>query len=404
MEFQETRSSARHIVASLSVGSLLLLTTEAALALLVQLYLKSIDAPPLIISLSSSFAWMGALLAGPAWGVLADRRSKRLLLSIVLTASGLATAALGGLFPAAGTLLVATLRGLLVNGLAPVGMALISAASVERMRGRNLATFSASRVGGFVFGGILGGYLLTWFGFRWTFVLLGCLPLLGLPFILSLPEAPVAERPGERANSPFAALWNRELVLLYLAIMLRQVATGAVGALSFVYMANQGLTSGTMGFVGAVSPLTGTLTTFLFGWMADRWGRRVVILFGFAVVIAYPLAFSLARAPLTFALATLPLGLSFASYYTGATSRIGDIVPLDRQGAMLGLLDSSRGLGGVLGPILGGALVTFAGYEAMFLSMSAIALVAFVIVVAGLWPSTRGASSTSAPDAPSSEG
>ena len=379
-----TQRSTRSIIASLSIGALLLLTAEAAMALLIQLYLQSIDASPLVISLSSSLAWMGALLAGPAWGSLADRRSKRVLLSIILSASGLATAFLGSLPPAVGTLVLATVRGLLVNGMAPVGMALISAVSVAQMRGRNLAAFSASRVGGFVFGGVLGGLLLSWMGFRWTFLLLGALPWLGLPFIARLPSPPRSAVSEDRRPSALAAFRNRELVLLYTGIMLRQIATGAVGALSFVYMASYGLSSGTMGVVGAVSPLTGTLTTFLFGWMADRFGRRSVILFGFVVVILYPLAFSVARTPWTFALATLPLGLSFASYYTGATSRIGDIVPLERQGAMLGFLDSSRGLGGVLGPLLGGTIVSFAGYPAMFATMSAIAAIACVIVVIGL--------------------
>ena len=393
-----TQRSTRSIIASLSVGALLLLTAEAALALLIQLYLQSIDASPLVISLSSSLAWMGALLAGPAWGSLADRRSKRLLLSIILAASGLATACLGSLPPAAGTLVLATVRGLLVNGVAPVGMALISAVSVAGMRGRNLAAFSASRVGGFVFGGVLGGLLLSWIGFRWTFLVLGALPWLGLPFISRLPSPPVDAVSQSRRPSAWATLRNRELILLYTAVMLRQIATGAVGALSFVYMASYGLSSGTMGLVGAVSPLTGTVTTFLFGWMADRFGRRAVIRFGFAVIILYPLAFCVARTPWTFAFATLPLGLSFASYYTGATSRIGDIVPLERQGAMLGFLDSSRGLGGVLGPLLGGTVVSLAGYPAMFVTMTVIAAIACVIVFAGLGsPAASGQRDTDGP-------
>ena len=385
-----TPRSTRSIIASLSVASLLLLTAEAALALLIQLYLKSIHASPLVISLSSSLAWMGALLAGPAWGALADRRSKRVLLSIILAVSGLTTALLGGLWPAAGALVLSTLRSLMVNGLAPIGMALVSAVSVEQARGRNLAAFSASRVGGFVFGGVLGGVLLSWLGFQWTFILLGFLGFLGLSFVLRLPE-PQVPQTKTKAASTMTWLRNRELIFLYSAVMLRQIATGAVGALSFVYMASYGLSSSTMGLVGAVSPLAGTLTTFLFGWMADRFGRRVVIRFGFAVVILYPLAFCIARTPWTFALATLPLGLSFASYYTGATSRIGDLVPLDRQGAMLGFLDSSRGLGGVLGPLLGGTIVSFAGYPAMFVTMAVIAAVACTIVFVGLGPSAASA-------------
>ena len=125
----------------------------------------------------------------------------------------------------------------MVNGLAPIGMALVSAVSVEQARGRNLAAFSASRVGGFVFGGVLGGVLLSWLGFQWAFILLGFLGFLGLAFVLRLPE-PQAPRTKTQATPTLTWLRHRELILLYSAVMLRQNATGAVCALSFVYMAS----------------------------------------------------------------------------------------------------------------------------------------------------------------------
>ena len=59
---------------------------------------------------------------------------------------------------------------------------------------------------------------------------------------------------------------------------------------------------------------------------------------------------------------------------------------------MFGLLDSFRGLGGLLGPILAGTLVTAYGYRLMFLVMAAMSALALVLSI----PGTRNSSPVSA--------
>ncbi len=162
--------------------------------------------------------------------------------------------------------------------------------------------------------------------------------------------------------------------------MLRQLATTGVGALAFVYMAEYAISSGTMGLISAINPAVGVAGTLLFGRFVDRLDRRIVILFGFAIAIMYPLVYAFATHPVGFALAAIPLGLSFSSYYVGTTSAIAEMVPLDQQGTMFGLLDSSRALGGLAGPILAGTLVTAFGYRPMFLVMTGIAALSVVFV------------------------
>lgn len=187
-------------------------------------------------------------------------------------------------------------------------------------------------------------------------------------------------------------MWTPQIVLLYAGVTLRRSATTAVGALAFVYMASFGISSETMGIVTAINPAIAVAGTLVFGAVIDRVNRNAAILFGFAVGVLYPFLYSFASTPLWFAIAAVPLGLSFAAYYSGSTTHIGAIVPPTHQGAMFGLLDSFRGLGGLIGPILGGGLVTAYGYRPMFLTMTGIAaaglLLAWIGVRLGARPST----------------
>jgi MFS family permease len=50
---------------------------------------------------------------------------------------------------------------------------------------------------------------------------------------------------------------------------------------------------------------------------------------------------------------------------------------------MLGLYESSRGLGGLFGPIIAGLITPAIGFKGMFLVMSAIGAAGFLVMVIG---------------------
>lgn len=370
------------------LAATVLLTVEAALALLVQLYLKDLGASPLVISLSGSLTWAGILLASPIWGGLGDRCSNRWLAIWIFLGTALATAPLIGLLAAPLVLVLGTIRSFLAIGIAPIGMRMISASSTDANRGRNLSFLSAARAAGFVFGGMLAGLLLERVGYRGTFLMITLLPVFVIPVLFGIPQraATVGGSASVSSGGRWTDVWTTQLTFLYSAVTLRQLATTGVGSLAYVYMASHALSSGVMGIVSAVNPAVAVLGTLIFGQLVDRANRKTFIVFGFAIGVLYPLLYSLAKTPTMFALAGIPLGLSFGAYYSGSTAHIGKIVPLAYQGTMFGLLDSCRGLGGLIGPILAGILVITWGYRPMFLVMAAILAGSLVLAFVG----TRG--------------
>ena len=227
----------------------------------------------------------------------------------------------------------------------------------------------------------MAGFLLGAAGFRWSFLTLAFLPLLALPVLLLLPQQKREGLGGSGAGSGWRWLASGRLKNLYLGVALRQAGISGAGSLVFVYMASLEILPGTMGLVKALGLGVSTVGVLFFGWLADRMDRRRIFLFGFGIAGFCPLIFALASNAWDMAAGYLVLGMSFGSYYAGSTAHIADAVSSEKQGTMLGLLESSRGLGGVVGPLIAGAVTPAVGLRGMFLTMAGIAGLGFVLVL-----------------------
>ena len=375
------RPQAQRLLPPLAVLSVLAVTTEAAFRLLIQLYLKDLVASPLVISLSTSLAWLGILMGSAVWGTLSDARGRRRLLATILIGGALA-AGLSALLPqSTGTLGLSFARVAMLTGIAPVTMAMMSAASTIDVRARNLSYLSSAREVGFMLGSATAGFVLALLGYRGSFVLFAILPLAALPMLFRLTETGAG---GVRTRTRSLSLLRiGGLRSLYLGTVLRQMGNTGAGSLIFVYMATLGISTGSMGLLNALNPTMQIVAMLIFGRLADRIGRRRVFLLGFLLSTVVMVLYAVSRNAAGLAAAFSTLGFAFPALYIGSTAYIGDLVPLEKQGAMLGLFESSRGLGGVLGPLIAGLLVPYTGYRGMFLAMAGLAALGLLLVAAG---------------------
>ncbi|MCX6099922.1 MAG: MFS transporter, partial [Candidatus Bipolaricaulota bacterium] len=141
-----------------------------------------------------------------------------------------------------------------------------------------------------------------------------------------------------------------------------------------------------MGTVSSLNTLTQVVALVAFGWVADRIGRRKVFLLGFGMSALLPCILAVSSNVPMMALSYVVLGIAFSSLYIGSTAHIGDRIPLERMGTMLGLFEMARGLGGLLGPLLAGAIVPLVGFRGMFLTMAAISGIGFLLVIGERFP------------------
>lgn len=374
----EAQGIGRKFALPLAATSILITAANGGLGLLVQLYLKEHGATTFLISLTSSLTAAGALLGSMFWGGVADRFRRKALLFI--TTLGVSAGILMLVFePEAPVVLASSLvRTFMRTGMAAIALAVISAASAEARRGRNLSYVSASSSLGFALGSVGAGFILEGLGFRWSFILMTVAPLLGLLPLFLLP-AEVKPKHAPQASAWRVAL-SSGLTDLYVGTFLRQMAIHGSFSLLFVYMATLGIAPRYMGAVSALNTGTQVIGMLIFGRLADRVGRRRIFMLGFALSAVTPVVFVVATSTVGMALAYITLGLSFSSLYIGSTAHIGDRVPKERQGAMMGLYEMSRGGGGIIGPVLAGLLVPVIGYRGMFLTMAAIAGLGFLVL------------------------
>jgi MFS family permease len=363
----------------------------------VQLFLKERGASVFLISAASSLGSVGVLVGSYFWGKLSDRSGRRVFLIVTAVGVGAAIAILIPL-PGSGVVVATSFaRAFMDVGFASMSLAMISAASQSTTRARGMSYNSSARSLGFALGAMGAGVVLEKLGYRNGFLVMALLPMVAALFLLRLPreERPVAPS----RQLPWHAVREAGLTRLYLGTILRQFSANGAFALLYVYMDDLGISPILMGTVSSLNTVTQVVALVGFGWIADRIGRRKVFLLGFAMSTLLPCVLAVSRNVPMMALSYIVLGISFSSLYIGSTAHIGDRVPLERQGTMLGLFEMARGLGGLLGPLLAGAIVPLVGFAGMFLTMAGVAGIGFLVVLGERFPFHGRGAGTPKPDA-----
>ncbi len=377
----EPQLAGRRRAIPLASSAFFMATSVGGLGLVVQLYMKSLGASTFLIGLVATFNSIGLLFGAWLWGTVSDYVKRRRLLALL--ALGLAgLIGLLTLLPPTGVVLgTAPFRFLFFSGFAAVAIAIISAASRVDRRGKNLSYISSARAFGFAVGNVAAGVVLELLGFRYAFAVCAALPIVAFTLLGLLPsENPV--QPREKLGA-WKAIFSAGVVDLYVATMLRQMAIFGTFSLLYVYMDSIGIAPGVMGAISATNTATQVLALLLFGWLADRVGRRPIFMLGFALSVLTPCLFVFAANVYGMIAGYVTLGFSFSSMYVGATAHIGDRVPHERHGQMIGLYESSRGLGGLFGPLIAGATVPVIGFDGMFLVMAGIAALGLLVMFVG---------------------
>jgi MFS family permease len=159
-----------------------------------------------------------------------------------------------------------------------------------------------------------------------------------------------------------------------------------------------------MGLLLAINPAGQSLFMLLFGRVADDAGRKPLIVAGMAGSGAFALVQSGALLPAGLypriavaALGMVVIAAAFSAMTTGALAFIGDVAPASRESELMGLRSTAKGVGGVVGPGLFGAIATVAGIQFAFAVGSVLAFVAAGLAGATLVESKPARAAAPAP-------
>ena len=192
-----------------------------------------------------------------------------------------------------------------------------------------------------------------------------------------------------------AGAFDRRVWLLTGGQALLSVGRGVLMPFATIYFYNvQGFPLALIGLTFAVALPAGALVGLLWGALADRIGRKPLMVLGFAGA-------ALATAALAFVetvpqyMAAILANFTFISAFNPASrAMIADVTPPDRRTRAYGLqyLANNAGISG--GILLGSALVLLLPYRALFF-VEAAGIAAYLLVVAFLVPESH----VRAPDA-----
>ena len=134
-----------------------------------------------------------------------------------------------------------------------------------------------------------------------------------------------------------------------------------------------GLPLETAALLVGVRSLAG-ITSPLYGWLADRADRRVVMLGGLALLTAGAALVAVAPGFGVALIAFVLLGFSKAAYDPAAQAYVSDAVPYERRGRALGITELSWAGSWLIGVPLAGLLIARFGWQSPFAVIAALAV------------------------------
>ncbi len=134
------------------------------------------------------------------------------------------------------------------------------------------------------------------------------------------------------------------------------------------------------GLIIALFTVTALVSRPFSGKLADRIGRKPVIVFGSLVCFACSMMYPWLTTVFGFLFLRLLHGFSTGFTPTGQTAYLGDIIPAARRGEAMGYLGTAGTLGMAGGPALGGWLSSLYSLDVMFYCSSGFAILSSLIV------------------------
>jgi multidrug resistance protein len=127
------------------------------------------------------------------------------------------------------------------------------------------------------------------------------------------------------------------------------------------------------------------LGMFLFsipmGTLADRIGRKPIVLISLSGFIVTNLVLATVNIPLVFILIRFVEGVSISGLMPASMAMVGDTVPREKRGRWIGFITAAQAAGFALGPGIGGFLYQAWGFSSAFLISAAIALIASLLAL-----------------------
>jgi MFS transporter, AAHS family, 4-hydroxybenzoate transporter len=337
---------------------------------------------------------VGAVIGYMACGPLAMRFGARnlALASVLLFGLGsIATVLASGI---ASLTVLRFITALGLGGALPIAIA----KAADLMPGPKSATaamiIATGLSAGGVIAGIVGGPLMTHFGWKAIFIVGGILPLLLLPWIaVAIRDGSTKERPANSGN-PLSALFGNGMggatITLWLFAFLVFLVTYALTSWLPTLALQMGLPAEKAPAVAAASAMGGLIGDLLLIFLSARVHTALTLLvaaiIGFAGIAVFGLASISTGAIMPLAIC---MGMGFVPCCVGQSALAVTIYPAVLRTTGIGWAAAMGRIGSIAGPGVGGLVLAFGWPPQQIVLAAAVPAVAAILLLLAFLKSAR---------------
>lgn len=324
--------------------------------------------------------------AAPLWGKLSDKMGKKpmIIRSSVLIA---VTYFLAGIVTTPFELfLVRAFQGV-AAGLWPACLVMLSAYAPKKKLGFAMGLMQSANITGSILGPLLGGILATSFGMRNSFFIGAvALSLISITTILFIKEPPKQESTdpvNQKAPGYLSLLKDKNLLILLFVVGFTNFVIMQIQPIVALYVEKLNQSSHDVmilsGLVLSLGGFAGAIAAPIWGKAGQKHGFYKTLTLSLIVAGTLIAMQGLPNMLWLFALMQFVCGLAFSGIFPSANSILVLFTPSNIRGTGFGLLFSAQMVGGAIGPIIGGFLVTFLSFNSVYFASGS------VLVVLGLY-------------------
>jgi len=235
-------------------------------------------------------------------------------------------------------------------------------------------------------------------GYSMTFLLAFALTSVGLAMLLFVrePEPPTlaANVSLKQRLAQIPALLQQDTAFTHYFLARSLATMGRMAMPFYILYAGQtlGLTGTVLGTLTVAFTLAGTFSNLVWGWIADRRGFRLAFLISIGLWVASTLLLLFSQSLAFNILVFMGIGAATQGFQSTAINLTLEFGHRDDVPLRIAIANSSSEVAGTIGPLLGGILAAWLGYEAVFICSVAFLLLGGVLVSAYV-PEPRWASS-----------
>ncbi len=179
--------------------------------------------------------------------------------------------------------------------------------------------------------------------------------------------------------------WKRNLIVLSFAQLVMMIGFSAFQPFVAYYLIDLGVPDYAQAMVWLAAFNSGSaiammIASPIWGTLADRHGRRMMLIRATAAGCVFTFLMGIAQSPTQLVLTRLIQGF-FSGTVAAAVTLVATETPDEHLGRSLGIMQTSQFVGQTIGPLLGGVAADASSYRSVFFMSSGLMLVSVITII-----------------------